>query len=155
MKSKFLACWAFMTALAACSDKKSATDNEAASPTITGTWELVSSRVIAKGDTLVTYPVKGQEMIKMFAGNYFSFLKHDTNQGKGDTAVFTAGGGTYELKGENYSERLQYCNFREWENRDFHFKLRMNGDSLIQTGIEKIDSLDINQEILEIYVRKR
>ncbi|WP_201747840.1 hypothetical protein [Dyadobacter flavalbus] len=153
MKSKILACCALMTMMTSCSDKKTTTD-ETALPSITGTWELVSSRVIAKGDTTVTYPVEGQEMIKMFAGNHFSFLKHDTKQGKGDSAVFDAGGGTYELKGEDYSEHLQYCNYREWENRDFHFKLRTKGDSLIQSGIEKIDSLNINQEILEIYVKK-
>jgi len=154
MQSKLLACCTLMAVMAACGDKKTITDEPAAS-SITGNWELLSSKVIAKGDTLVTYPVNGQEMIKMFAGNHFSFLKHDTRQGKGDTAVFDAGAGTYELKGEDYTEHLQYCNYRDWENRDFHFKLVNKGDTLIQTGIEKIDSLDINQEILEIYIRKQ
>ena len=68
---------------------------------------------------------------------------------------FDAGSGTYTLDGEAYSEHLAYCNYREWENRDFHFNLRVHNDTLIQTGIEKIDSLNINQEILEIYVKKR
>ena len=149
MKSKFYTL-ALLTICAACGEK----NNDTTSPSIVGTWALSSSKVITKNDTLVTFPVKNQEMIKMFTASHFTFMKHDINQGKGDTAVFDAGGGTYTLKGEEYSEHLQYCNYRDWENRDFHFKLRLKGDTLIQTGIEKIDSLGIDQEILEVYVRK-
>lgn len=124
-------------------------------PSIAGTWSLVSSKVITKGDTVSTFPVKGQEMIKIFNDNTFAFFKHDLNGGKGEAAIFDSGAGTYELKDGDYSEHLAYCNYRDWENRDFKFKLHVQKDSLIQTGIEKIDSLNINQEIVEIYVRKK
>lgn len=124
-------------------------------PSISGTWSLVSSKVITKGDTVSTFPVKGQEMIKIFNDNTFAFFKHDLNGGKGEAAIFDSGAGTYELKDGDYSEHLAYCNYRDWENRDFKFKLRVQNDSLIQTGIEKIDSLNVNQEIVEIYVRKK
>ncbi|GLU55305.1 hypothetical protein [Dyadobacter frigoris] len=124
-------------------------------PSIAGTWTLVSSKVITKGDTVATFPVTGQEMIKIFNENTFAFFKHDLNGGKGEAAIFDSGAGTYELKDGNYSEHLAYCNYRDWENRDFKFKLRVQNDSLIQTGIEKIDSLNVNQEIVEVYVRKK
>ncbi|MCE7066117.1 hypothetical protein [Dyadobacter sp. CY326] len=145
---------AMISVFVACSDKKENVEKPSAS-SIVGTWALSSSKVIRKKDTLITFPVKNQEMIKMFTETHFTFMKHDTKQGKGDSTVFDAGAGTYELKGDDYSEHLQYCNYRDWENRDFHFKLRINGDTLIQTGIEKIDSLGIDQEILEVYVRKK
>ena len=152
MRSKFYA-FALLTICVACSEKKE-DSKTSTSPSIVGTWALLSSKVITKAETLVTFPVKNQEMIKMFTESHFTFMKHDMNQGKGDSAVFDAGGGTYTLKGEDYSERLQYCNYRDWENRDFHFKLRLSGDTLIQSGVEKIDSLGIDQEILEVYIRK-
>ncbi|MCE7059821.1 lipocalin family protein [Dyadobacter sp. CY343] len=121
---------------------------------IIGTWHLHSSQIIEKGDTIKTFPVKDQEMIKQITDTHFSFMKHDTRQGKGDTAVFDAGAGTYTLKGDDYTENLQYCNYREWENHQFHFKLQINGDTLVQTGFEKIDSLGVDREIREVYVRK-
>jgi hypothetical protein len=152
MKLKIYA-FVFATFCAACSEKKDSSKTSTPS-SIIGTWALSSSKVITKDDTLATFPVRNQEMIKMFTKSHFTFMKHDMSQGKGDSAVFDAGGGTYTLKGDDYSEHLQYCNYRDWENRDFHFKLSINGDTLIQTGIEKIDSLGIDQEILEIYVRK-
>lgn len=132
-------------------------EKPASSPpsSIAGTWKLVSSKIISKGDTTITFPIANQEMIKMFTDKEFAFFKHDTNHASKDSAVFDAGSGTYTLNGEAYSEHLTYCNYREWENRDFHFNLRVQNDTLIQTGIEKIDSLNINQEILEIYVKKR
>ncbi|CAG5068582.1 hypothetical protein DYBT9623_01313 [Dyadobacter sp. CECT 9623] len=122
---------------------------------IVGTWHLHSSQIIEKGDTKKTFPVKDQEMIKQITDTHFSFMKHDTRQGKGDTAIFDAGAGTYTLKGDDYTENLQYCNYREWENHQFHFKLRINGDTLVQTGFEKIDSLGIDREIREVYVKSK
>lgn len=153
MNSKLLTT-ALLLAITSCKEKPASTDTPL-TPSINGTWALVSSRIITKGDTLITFPVKGQEMIKIFNDQHFAFFKHDVDQRKRDTAVFDAGAGTYELDGEKYTEHLQYCSYRDWENRDFHFKLKLKGDTLIQTGIEKIDSLGIDQEILEIYVKKK
>lgn len=143
-----------LVTLSACGDKKSS-GNTSETPSIVGSWTLVASKIITKGDTVETYPVPNQEMIKMFTDKDFAFFKHDINKAVKDSAVFSAGSGTYTLEGEKYSEHLAYCNYREWENHDFHFNLKLKNDSLIQTGIEKIDSLGIDQEIVEIYVRKK
>lgn len=153
MKIKLLVA-AILFTLIGC-DKKADSTEEVATPSIVGTWKLVSGKIITKGDTLVTFPVRNQEMIKIFNDNTFAFFKHDTNRAKGDSAVFDAGSGSYTWKGEDYTEHLEFCNYRGWENRDFKFRLRMRNDSLIQTGIEKIDSLNINQEIVEVYVRRK
>jgi hypothetical protein len=153
MKIKLLTC-ALLATLLSCNEKKD-TKEVSATPSLTGTWKLVSGKVITKGDTVSTFPVPNQEMIKIFNEDTFAFFKHDTNGAKGDSAVFDAGSGSYTLKEDDYSEHLEYCNYRGWENRDFKFKLRMHGDTIIQTGIEKIDSLNINQEIVEVYVRKK
>lgn len=107
-----------------------------------------------KGDTIDTSPVKSVEMIKIINDTHFAFFKHDLNQGKKIEAVFDAGAGTYKLSGETYTENLEYCNLRDWENHSFDFTLKLTADTLTQRGIEKIDNLNVNREIIEIYVRK-
>ncbi|TWV99211.1 hypothetical protein [Chitinophaga pinensis] len=48
--------------------------------------------------------------------------------------------GTYTLVGDKYSEHLEYCSYRGWENQDFSFKMEIRNDTIIQSGEEKIDS---------------
>jgi hypothetical protein len=138
---------------------QSSTSSEvSASPgSVNGTWQLVSNIIITKGDTVVAYPVKGKNdvMIKLFNDTHFSFFRHDTLQGKTANPVYDTGAGTYTLVGNDYTEKLEYCNYREWENHEFKFKLTIKGDTLRQQGIEKIDSLNVDREIIETYVRKK
>ncbi|MEE1946966.1 hypothetical protein VRU48_17715 [Pedobacter sp. KR3-3] len=104
---------------------------------------------------MTTYPVKGeiQETLKMFNGSHFSFFTHDLEKGKVKTPAFSAGAGTYSLSGNAYSEHLIYCSYRDWENTKFKFTLTLKNNTLIQKGIEKIDSLNVNHEIIEVYVK--
>jgi PhzF family phenazine biosynthesis protein len=134
---------------------KATTDKKVGGSEIIGSWKLVSNVIITKGDTVVAYPVKGKDkvMIKLYNGSHFSFFNHDLKQGKTKDAVYDSGAGTYTLNGSDYSEHLEYCNYREWENHDFNFKLNIRQDTLVQRGIEKIDSLKVNREIIETYVR--
>jgi hypothetical protein len=138
-----------------CQQAGQAKEEAAGASQIAGSWRLISNIIITKGDTVIAYPVKGKDqvMIKMYNDSHFSFFTHDTNQGKTVTPVYESGAGTYKLSGDNYSEHLEYCNYREWENHDFTFKLNIRQDTLIQRGIEKIDSLNVNREIIETYVR--
>jgi predicted small secreted protein len=119
---------------------------------IEGTWKLVSATTIIKQDTTVTDYTGGQEMIKVINGSHFAFLRHDLNQGK-DTAIFGAGGGTYTLSGDNYTELLQYCNERGWEGHSFSFTVSIKEDTLLQTGVEKLPKENVDQYIIEKYVR--
>jgi hypothetical protein len=139
---------------ASCQQKAAETDKAPASP-LTGTWHLISSKSITKGDTTVTTPSKEEEMVKIFNGSDFAFFTHDLKKGKVDKPVFSAGSGTYTLQGDNYAEHLAYCNARDWEGGDFKFTVEFKHDTLIQKGIEKIDSLKIDHEIIETYVKLR
>lgn len=122
---------------------------------LNGTWQLKSSIAITDGDTVNTTPANGIETIKIFNDSHFAFFSHDLKQGKDSSAVYSSGSGTYSLIGDNYEEHLEYCTARGWENHDFKFKLSINKDTLQQKGIEKIDSLNINREIIETYIRKQ
>ena len=127
--------------------------NSDKSPALMGTWALVSGQTITKDDTVFTDYTRGKKMIKIINASHFAFLRHDLNHGKDSTADYAAGGGTYTLNGEDYTENLEYFNDRNWEGHSFHFKVRINNDTLYQTGVEKIDSLGIDQQIVEKYVK--
>jgi hypothetical protein len=153
MKLHFLAFICAVT-ITSCAQKEDKAAPKTTDPLI-GTWHLVLSKSIAKGVTTTTTPPAGQEMIKMFNGTNFAFFTHDLQKGKIANPVYESGSGTYKLTGNDYIEHLAYCNYREWENRDFNFTLEFKGDTLIQKGIEKIEKLHINREIIEEYVKVR
>ncbi len=121
---------------------------------IKGTWKLLTGTLIEKGDTTVTDYTKGVSFIKIINDTHFSFINHDLNHGKDSTtAAFSAGAGTYTLKDNTYTEHLEYCNAREWEDHDFTFTIEIKNDTLIQKGIEKIESQGIERLNIEKYVR--
>jgi hypothetical protein len=120
---------------------------------IEGTWELLSETKIEKGDTAFTEASKLIPMIKVINNTHFTFLRHDLQKGKDSTAMFSAGGGRYELKDDQYTEYLEYCSAREWENNTFHFTVSVDGDMLTQQGQEKVEGTDIDRVIVEKYKR--
>lgn len=129
-------------------------DTQKPTSPLLGTWKLTTATVIERGDTTVTDYTKDKEFIKMFNETHFSFTGHDLTKGKDSaTAFFTAGTGTYTLKDSNYVENLQYCTARDWENNKFDLNLFVNGDTLIQRGIEKVAGTNVDRFNIEKYVR--
>jgi len=120
---------------------------------IQGTWKLLTGTLIEKGDTTVTDYTKGKEFIKIINNTHFAFLTHDLNKGKDSAAEFVAGGGDYSLSDSSYTEHLVYCSDRQWEGNDFQFAVSIHNDTLVQQGVEKIDSLGVNRINIERYVR--
>ena len=118
-----------------------------------GTWHLISGTTITQKDTVNTDYTKNVYGIKMFNKTHFSFFNHDINKGKDSTAAFTAGGGRYSLQGSNYTENLEFLNYRDWEGRSFHFPIKIKNDTLVQQGVEKLEDLGINRIIIEKYVK--
>jgi hypothetical protein len=117
---------------------------------IQGTWKLLTGTLIEKGDTTVTHYTKNLSFIKIINDTHFAFLQHDTRK---DSVNFSAGGGRYELRGNDYTEHLEYCSAKEWEGHDFNFTLTINGDTLTQRGVEKIEAQGIDRMNIEKYVR--
>lgn len=118
-----------------------------------GTWKLHSGTLIEKGDTITTDYTQNKSFIKIINDTHFAFFMHDLNKGKDSNAAYTSGGGTYILKDSIYTEHLDYCTAREWEGNDFPFTITISNDTLIQKGIEKIESEGINRMNIEKYVR--
>ena len=119
-----------------------------------GTWQLLTGTLIEKGDNTTTDYTKNTSFIKIINDTHFAFLQHDLDKGKGpDSAVFVAGGGRYYLDDSLYTEHLEYCNAREWEGNDFKFTISIKGDTLVSTGIEKVESAGVNRMNIEKYFR--
>jgi hypothetical protein len=145
---KIFICFAWILCiLPSCETKKSS------SPLI-GTWQLISGTLIEKGNTTVTDYTKNKKFIKIINDTHFAFISHDLNKGKDSAAaLFSAGGGNYTLADSLYTEHLEFCSDREWENNDFHFTVTINNDTLVQKGIEKVESEGIDRLNIEKYVR--
>lgn len=121
-------------------------------PNIQGTWELISATTI-KEDTVVNQDLSEKRMIKIINQDHFAFLNHDKHKGEDSLAHFVAGGGAYQLVGNQYSETLEYCNYRKWEGNDFTFTVTLKKDTLIQEGVEEIKELGVKHKIVEKYVK--
>jgi hypothetical protein len=137
--------------LFSCSNKEPA--QQQAGSDLEGTWQLVSGTIIEKGDTTVTDYTQASQMIKVINKTHFAFLNHDRNKGKDTTALFVAGGGWYKLNGDQYTEHLEYCSDRAWEGHDFLFTIKIQHDTLSQSGVEKIEGINVNRMNIEKYVR--
>ena len=138
------------TALMACTGQPDAASSQLP---LTGTWKLFRGTLIEKGDTAVTDYTKNTSFIKIINATHFAFLHHDLNRGRDSLAVFSSGGGRYTLVGSAYTEHLEYCSAREWEGNDFHFTVTIRNDTLVQRGVEKIESAGIERMNIEEYVR--
>jgi len=140
-------------ALASCDSSMHGPGTMSAKKPIEGTWKLLTGTLIEKGDTVVTDYTKGKSFIKIINHDHFAFLTHDLAKGKNADSMFVAGGGGYSFHDSSYTEHLEYCNDRQWEGNDFSFTVSINNDTLIQKGIEKIDSLGVNRLNIEKYIR--
>ena len=120
---------------------------------ILGSWKLISGMTIQQGDTTFTDYTVGQNAIKIINESHFTFFRHDLIKGKDSLAIFVAGAGKYSLIGDDYKEHLEFCNYREWEDHKFDFTIKLNHDTLTQTGIERVKELGVDRIITETYIK--
>ena len=141
------------TVLLSCGVKTKNEETKQTPVPVVGTWQLISGTTIEKGDTTITYYTKNLSFIKIINDTHFAFLKHDLSKGKDSSAAFGAGGGRYSLKDSLYTEHLEYCSDREWEGNNFTFTLTIKNDTLIQSGIEKVENAGVNRLNIEKYIK--
>ncbi|WP_034041808.1 hypothetical protein [Wocania ichthyoenteri] len=129
-----------------CTNKKDINPNNA----IKGTWKMVYAEV-KENDSLKIKDLTHTSFIKIINDTHFAFFNQENNS----VNNFYGGGGKYILKGNNYTEVLNYIGIETLKNHEFPFTIRIKGDTLIQKGIEEVKEAGINREILEKYVRIR
>lgn len=143
-----------VASLMACETKKEGNKTDLSEVPIEGTWKLITGTLIEKGDTTNTDYTRDKSFIKIINDTHFAFLNHDLNKGEDTaTASFSSGGGSYSLKDSSYTEHLEYCSDRQWEGHDFTFTVVIKNDTLIQSGVEVVESAGINRLNIERYSR--
>lgn len=115
---------------------------------IVGTWKLVYGEIREK-DSLEVKDLSKSEFIKILNDTHFAFF----NQNKKTSEGFYGGGGTYELKGTDYIETLDFIETESYRGHRFPFTVEIKGDSLIQFGTEEIKEANIKRYIIEKYIR--
>lgn len=140
----------FFVLISSC--QKKVTHKKVVEPTsIIGTWKLLTGTIIEGKDTTITDYTINQELLKIIISTHFAFFRHDLK--KDSIPIFVSGGGRCQIGEKQYTEHLDFCNYREWENNTFEFEYDIVGDTLITMGIEKIESLKVNHLNIEKYVR--
>jgi len=139
--------------LLSCTEKIEESGSKSSPIPLVGTWKLFTAIIIEKGDTTVTDYTKNISFIKIINDTHFAFLQHDLNKGTDSSAVFVAGGGSYSLNDSIYAEHLEYCSARNWEGHHFQFNVDISNDTLVQSGVEIVESAGINRINIEKYVR--
>jgi len=119
---------------------------------IRGTWKLISGKIIDKNSGKTSSYPMNFEMIKIINDTHFAFLKHSKNLK--DSLGFDAGGGSYTLNGQVYTEHLQYYKNKNWEGQKFAFKISVSNDTFTQTGVEKVEKEGVDRVIIEKYIKE-
>ena len=115
-----------------------------------GTWKMVYAETL-ENDSLVVKDLSNTEFIKIINQDHFAFF----NQQKESENRFYSGGGSYLLNGNNYYETLSYISKVNLRGHVFPFHIEFRGDTLIQSGIEKVEKANISRKITEKYIKMR
>ena len=151
MKLKFNALAVAAAFIFSCNAKTKSDDQP--SIKLNGTWQLITGTTITKGVSVVTDYTKGEKFLKIINGTYFAFLKHNLGAKKDASNHFDAGGGRYTLVGDQYTEYLDFYSDKNWEGKSFKFTVKIQNDTLTQSGLEKVEKENINRTIIEKYVK--
>ncbi|SFB90152.1 hypothetical protein SAMN04487891_103334 [Flagellimonas taeanensis] len=141
-----------LIALVSCGEKEKPKEKQIvvveAKNEIMGSWLLVYGET-RTADIVEVKDLSNTEFIKILNEDHFAFF----NQKKDTAEGFYGGGGTYALKGNVYTERLDYIGVKELRGHEFTFDIEVKGDTLIQSGIEDVPEAGIKRHIVEKYVR--
>lgn len=115
---------------------------------VEGTWKLIYGEIKEK-DSVEVKDLSNTDFIKIINKDHFAFF----NQNKETSEGFYGGGGSYRLEGDTYTEKLEYVAVDAVRNHEFPFKVKIVGDTLIQSGREEVKEAGIQRDIIEKYIR--
>lgn len=147
---KIIALLTIILVLFGCSDYSfsSESNNEPLDKAIIGTWKLVYSKISTQDSTTIK-DLSTSEFIKIINKTHFAFFNQNVSSSDG----FYAGAGTYTLKGNDYIEVLDFIANEDFRGHTFPFSIEIKGDTLIQSGLEEIESANIKRFIVEKYIK--
>jgi hypothetical protein len=127
-----------------------------------GAWELVDAKYTPADPG---FSLASQRQIKILTKTHWAFLSQDrsppqpaTGSNAGQPAAapaFTAGGGTYTLDGDTYTEHIEFFFARKFVGATITYKIRWEGDEWIQTGTLPLKALGASDQDVELQERYR
>lgn len=128
-----------------------------------GTWDLVEAKYTPP-DPAFTFADRHQ--IKILTKTHWVFLSEKRVAPKltsqtNDTELlaaakaFGAGGGTYTLDGDTYTEHIEFFNTPNYVGMSLPWKINWEGDEWIQTGTFPMKALGLGDHDMELYERYR
>ena len=134
---------------------------EKASP-LEGAWELVDAKYTPADPT---FSLSSQRQIKLLTKTHWAFLSQERSAPKltsGSDAellaaakTFGAGGGTYTLDGDTYTEHVEFFATPNFVGASIKFKIKWVGDEWIQTGTLPLKALGLGDKDMELYEKYR
>ncbi|WP_298513090.1 hypothetical protein [uncultured Kordia sp.] len=109
---------------------------------------MIAAKTI-EGDSIKFKDLTNTTFIKIINKNHFAFFNQENNS----NANFYGGAGTYTLEGKQYTETLNFTAVEAIKNHTFSFTVKRKGDTLIQSGIERIEDAGIDRFIIEKYIK--
>jgi hypothetical protein len=117
-----------------------------------GCWELHSNKGIAEGKE---YSLPGNvsgSQLKCYSKGHFLFVGQLTFEG---APRANYGGGSYSLKGEDYTETLIYHVASGAVGQTLRFKLVVKGETMTLTGpLDASGQKTLGNSFMEVYARK-
>jgi hypothetical protein len=127
-----------------------------------GAWELIDAKYTPADPT---FSLSSYRQIKILTKTHWAFLSQERSAQKmtsGSDAellaaakTFSAGGGTYILEGDTYTEHVEFFGIPNFVGTALKFKIKWEGDEWIQTGILPIKALGMGDKDVELYERYR
>lgn len=120
-----------------------------------GEWRLLSATLAVAGeDNSILDP--NRHFIKLFTASHFAFFSRLPERPRytlppSDSELiaggksFDAGGGRYDLEGDNYIEHIDYCSFPNYEGISIAFKLSFENGVLTQHGTYPLVKLGLGE----------
>ena len=124
-----------------------------------GAWELVAARNVPADPD---FSLKKTRQIKIITKTHFAFLSQDRLPAKPSAAElaaaaksYSAGGGTYKLEGDAYTEHIEFFAVPKFVGTSITFKVKWEGDEWIQTGTLPLKALGLSDHDVQIEERYR
>jgi len=127
-----------------------------------GTWELVDAKYTPADPT---FTLSSYRQIKILTKTHWVYLSQEHSAPKLTTGsdaellaaskAFSAGGGTYTLDGDRYTEHVEFFSAPNFVGASLKFKIRWEGDEWVQTGTLPIKALGLGDKDVELYERYR
>jgi hypothetical protein len=128
-----------------------------------GAWELIEAKYTPPDPA---YALTEWRQIKVITKTHWAYLSQKRSSPKltgltndaellAAAKAFGAGGGTYTLDGDVYTEHIEFFSAPNYVSVSVPYKIKWEGDEWIQTGTFPMKSLGLGDRDQELYERYR